>query len=61
MAQQAKPERTTWQQAQRALRRYREVIMIVLTLLMSLAFLAVGFYIAIVLESQHPNWFGNGY
>lgn len=35
--------------------------MIVLTLAMSLAFLAYGFYMAIVLESQHPGWFGHGY
>lgn len=45
----------------RFLRRYREVIMIVLTLLMSVAFIAYGFVYAIHLESLHPGWFGNGY
>ncbi len=53
--------RTPWQRAKRTLRRYREVIMIVLTLAMSLAFLAFGYIVALLLESQHPMWFGNGY
>jgi hypothetical protein len=53
--------RTRWQRAQRTMRRYREVIMIVLTLIMSLAFLGFGYVVALMLESQHPGWFGNGY
>jgi hypothetical protein len=53
--------RTPWQRAKRTLRRYREVIMIVLSLALSLAFLAFGYYLALMLESQHPTWFGNGY
>lgn len=53
--------RTRWQQVQRTVRRYREVIMIILTLGMSLAFLAFGYIVALMLESQHPGWFGNGY
>ena len=55
------PQRTAWRRFQRTMRRYREVIMIVLTLAMSLAFLAFGYIVALVLESQHPGWFGNGY
>ena len=55
------PQRTAWQRFQRTVRRYREVIMIVLTLAMSLAFLAFGYILALVMESQHPGWFGNGY
>ena len=53
--------RTPWQRARRTLRQYREVIMIVLTLALSLAFLAFGYIVALMLESQHPMWFGNGY
>jgi len=51
----------TWKRVKRYLRRNREVIMIVLTILMSLAFLGFGFIFAILLESAHPQWFGNGY
>ena len=54
-------QRTAWQRFMRTVRRYREVIMIVLTLAMSLAFLAFGYIVALMLESQHPGWFGNGY
>jgi len=61
VAQQTLPHRTTWQSTKRIVRRYREVIMIVLTLLMSLAFLGVGFLLAIQIESQHAQWFGNGF
>ncbi len=59
---------TQWTPAQRRRRRVkrmlkknREIIMIALTLAMSLAFLAVGFGIALYLESQHPSWFTNGF
>jgi ABC-type Na+ efflux pump permease subunit len=51
----------TWKRTKRYLRRHREVIMIVLTILMSLAFLGFGFVFAVQLESAHPQWFGNGY
>jgi ABC-type Na+ efflux pump permease subunit len=51
----------TWKRVKRYLRRNREVIMIVLTILMSLAFLGFGFIFAVQLESLHPQWFGNGY
>jgi cell division protein FtsX len=50
-----------WKRTKRMMRRYREVIMIVLTLAMSLAFLGFGYIVALLLESQHPMWFGNGY
>ncbi len=53
--------RRQWKRVKRAVRRYREVIMIVLTLLLSAAFLFYGYYVALMLESQHPHWFGNGY
>lgn len=56
-----KQQRTRWQQTKRLVRRYREVIMIVLTLVMSLIFLAYGYTHALMLESQHPSWFGSGY
>lgn len=55
------PVQVYWRRIKRFTRRYREVILIVLTLLMSLAFLGFGFLLAITLESQHPGWFGNGY
>jgi|GEM_PF-3039683 len=57
----ARPQRGVLYKVQRFGRRYREVIMIVLTLLMSIAFLLFGFYMAVRLESAHPQWFGNGY
>ena len=51
---------TPWRNIIRLVRRYREVIVIVLTLLISLAFLAFGYAHALSLESQHPSWFTNG-
>jgi hypothetical protein len=53
--------RTRWQRFVRFCRRYREVIMITLALAMSLGFLAFGMWIAIYLESLHPQWFQNGF
>lgn len=53
--------RTAWQRTLRAVRRYREVILIVLTLAMSLAFLFYGYIAALQLETQHAGWFGHGY
>jgi hypothetical protein len=53
--------RRLWKRTKRAVRRYREVILILLTLAMSGAFLLYGYVIALMLESQHPHWFGNGY
>ncbi|MBA3826169.1 MAG: hypothetical protein H0X24_20000 [Ktedonobacterales bacterium] len=50
-----------WRRTKRTLRRYREVILIVLTLAMSLGFLFFGYVVALMLESQHPHWFGSGY
>ena len=50
-----------WKRTRRTVRRYREVILIVLTLAMSLGFLFFGYIVAIMLESQHPLWFGHGY
>ena len=45
----------------RFLRHHRELIMIVATLGMSLAFLGLGFWLALILELQHPAWFPKGY
>lgn len=53
--------RNAWQRTTRAIRRYREVILIVLTLAMSLAFLFYGYIAALMLETQHAGWFGHGY
>ncbi len=50
-----------WRRTKRTLRRYREVILIVLTLAMSLGFLFFGYVVALMLESQHPTWFGGRY
>jgi len=50
-----------WRRTKRTVRRYREVIVIVLTLAMSLGFLLFGYIVALMLESQHPNWFGGSY
>lgn len=54
-------KRSRWARFTRMLRRYREVIMIVLSVALSLAFLAFGYILALYLESQHAGWFGNGY
>lgn len=53
--------RTPWQRTKRAVRRYREVILIILTLAMSIAFLFYGYIAALMLETQHAGWFGHGY
>jgi hypothetical protein len=50
-----------WRRTKRAVRRYREVILIILTLAVSLGFLLFGYIVALMLESQHPNWFGGRY
>lgn len=50
-------QRSTRHQAWRFLRRYREVIMIVLTLAVSLVFVFYGLGYAIHLETMHPQWF----
>ena len=50
-----------WRHTKRTLRRYREVIVIVLTIAMSVGFLFFGYVVALMLESQHPQWFGGGY
>jgi hypothetical protein len=50
-----------WRRTKRTLRRYREVILIILTIALSLAFLFYGYTVALMLESQHPHWFGGGY
>jgi hypothetical protein len=54
-------KRTRWQLFARYLRRNRELIMIVLTIIMSLAFLAFGFIYAYKLESANPQWFQGGF
>jgi hypothetical protein len=64
MAQMQMAERrkhTRWERFTRMVRRYREVIMIAFSIALSLAFLAFGYIFALILESQHPGWFGNGY
>jgi hypothetical protein len=50
-----------WYKLVRFVRHYREVIMIVLTVAVSLAFIAYGFARAIELESVHPEWFPKGF
>jgi hypothetical protein len=50
-----------YRRTKRTLRRYREVIVIILTIAMSLGFLLVGYIVAVMMESQHPTWFGGSY